>query len=98
MSFYLAVGCLNGLVVDRCCRGVMQCLLTCVLKLPIVPLYRLTVKVRNTEAASPGQIVWVVMTYKPPAQVVTDFFDAKLNATGDWSVYNRIVSRHRSKL
>ncbi|EFX77149.1 hypothetical protein DAPPUDRAFT_305927 [Daphnia pulex] len=58
----------------------------------------LTIKVRNTEATSPGQIVWVVMTYKPPAQVTTDLFDSKLNATGDWDLYHRMVNWPPSKL
>lgn len=59
--------------------------------------YRLNIKVRNTEATSPGQIVWVVMTYKAPEQVITKLYDAKLNATGDWSLYHRMVNL-RSKL
>ena len=54
--------------------------------------FRLTIKVRNTEATSPGQIVWVVMTYKSPAVVNTQLYDSKLNATGDWALYKRIVN------
>ncbi len=81
---------------DITCRMTLSCYV--MIRYCFFFVLRLTIKVRNTEATSPGQIVWVVMTYKPPAQVTTDLFDSKLNATGDWDLYNRMVNWPRSKL
>ena len=61
-------------------------------------MFRLTIKLRNTEATSPGQVAWIVVTYKPPAQVNTKIYDAKVNVTGDWDLYNRMVDKRNRLL
>lgn len=53
----------------------------------------LTVKARNSDATSPGQVVWLVITYQPPAALSTAAYDALLPAAQDWDLYRRVLGR-----
>ena len=56
----------------------------------------MTVKTRNDDVSSPGQTVWLVMTYRPPADVVTSQYDTKSPpGGGDWDLYKRILANRK---
>lgn len=57
---------------------------------------RLTIKVRNGDISSPGQVVYVVMTYKAPADVNTEIYDsAAAKQKPDWDLYKRVVKNYK---
>jgi len=56
----------------------------------------MTIKARNDDVSSPGQTVWLVMTYRPPADVVTSQYDTKSPpGGGDWDLYKRILANRK---
>ena len=53
----------------------------------------LTVKARNSDATSPGQVVWLVVTYLPPATLRTAAYDTRSPSGHDWQLYHRVLSQ-----
>ncbi len=56
---------------------------------------RLTIKVRNGDISAPGQVVYVVMTYKAPADVNTDVYDSAAKQKPDWDLYKRVIKSYK---